>query len=735
MKESTNHASLNSSYFHPTKHVWRLSFWLVAIILVIFSVTLMGLFSSYGPYDRLALWVLVGLAACSPLAFFLYFFHKDYTSLGDAPQQTVDIVQQAHCLIGQTLSEESEKGFILTNLAGDISYKNPFCQTLFQLVNEANFYTIWAKLGGDESSLYHLKAMALAGEVNEKTFQPLKNGKTPYTLSARTVGSPNHPLLLWQIKNIKPLTKTQVLTVDAKELSLAQGERAFLDYFVESPFALALIDTNGNLVKTNKIFAGLSGKVALKEGTSLHAQIIEDDQAAFEQGLLQCMENRKHDIIFDARFSKAADHYIRFHFTPFNTGADKLIILSAQEITQTKALEDKMAQSQKMQAVGQLAGGIAHDFNNVLTAILMSCDLLLSSHRSSDPAHADLMNIKNNANRAAALVQQLLAFSRRQTLRPEAIDLTELLSDCYPLLLPLLGNKATLKIIHGRDLWPVEVDQDSIQRVVMNLVINARDAIPLEGEADETGAITITTKNISIEESRNYPYPDLRPGNYVELSVHDNGTGIAKDVQEKMFEPFFTTKEVGKGTGLGLSMVYGIIKQTGGAIYCESAEGEGTNFRIFLPRLQRNDALQTQQSLPKENNTKVHAESARDLTGSATILLVEDEAAVRMGEVRALQSRGYKVLEASTGAEALEIFIQRRKEIDLVVSDVVMPEMDGPSLLRALRAHDPAIKFIFVSGYAKDAFAKNLPEDADFGFLSKPFSLKDLAIAVKDMLS
>ena len=388
-----------------------------------------------------------------------------------------------------------------------------------------------------------------------------------------------------------------------------------------------------------------------------------------------------------------------------------------------------MAQGQKLQAVGQLAGGIAHDFNNVLTAILMSCDLLLASHRSSDPAHADLINIKNNANRAASLVQQLLAFSRRQTLRPEVVDLTELLSDVRNLLMPLLGSNIQLKFNHGRDLWSVKVDQSSFQRVLMNLVINARDAMA------HGGIITITTANISRSESETIQHHDFLPGEYVELAVQDTGTGIPKSVQEKMFEPFFTTKEVGKGTGLGLSMVYGIVKQTGGYIYCDSVEGEGTTFRIYLPRYNASLVIDNSSNDKKNDNNTNQAEKNADLSGTATILLVEDEAAVRMGGVRALQSRGYTVLEAENGLEALDVIDEHNGVVDLVVSDVVMPEMDGPTLLGELRKKYPTIKFVFVSGYAKDAFAKNLPDDAVFGFLSKPFTLKQLAMKVKEMLS
>jgi two-component system cell cycle sensor histidine kinase/response regulator CckA len=364
-----------------------------------------------------------------------------------------------------------------------------------------------------------------------------------------------------------------------------------------------------------------------------------------------------------------------------------------------------------------------------LTAIIMASDLLLTNHRPSDPSFPDIMNIKQNANRAASLVRQLLAFSRKQTLRPEVLNLTDVLADLRMLLARLVGNDIKLKIDHGRDLWPVKVDIGQFEQVVVNLAVNARDAMPSGGD------LTVRTRNVTAEECKSFAYRELTPADYVLVDVEDTGSGIAPDVLKKIFEPFFTTKEVGKGTGLGLSMVYGIIKQTGGFIFCDSEVGKGTVFRIFLPR---HIAEVKKQAEPGEAPAAAvpakPADTAKDLSGSATVLLVEDEDAVRMGGVRALTSRGYTVHEASSGVEALEVFEALGGKVDIVVSDVVMPEMDGPTLLGELRKRQPDIKFVFVSGYAEDAFAKNLPADAQFGFLPKPFSLKQLATIVKDVL-
>ncbi len=274
-------------------------------------------------------------------------------------------------------------------------------------------------------------------------------------------------------------------------------------------------------------------------------------------------------------------------------------------------------------------------------------------------------------------------------------------------------------------MWSVEVDQASFQRVIMNLVINARDAM------SQGGVVTIATNNITKQQSAGFDHVGFAIGEYVQLTISDTGTGISSAIQEKIFEPFFTTKEVGKGTGLGLSMVYGIIKQTGGYIYCDSQEGKGTTFHIFLPRYIPDAGSEISQQIEKVEKQEKNI----DLTGFATVLLVEDEDAVRMGGVRALQMRGYTVLEAASGIEALAVLKKNKGAVDIIVSDVVMPEMDGPTLLREVRKNYPDIKFIFVSGYAKDAFTKNLPQDAIFGFLSKPFTLKQLALTVKETLA
>ena len=386
-----------------------------------------------------------------------------------------------------------------------------------------------------------------------------------------------------------------------------------------------------------------------------------------------------------------------------------------------RTLQENFAQSQKMQAIGQLAGGIAHDFNNVLTAIIGYSDLLLANHRPTDPSFQDIMQIKQNANRAAGLVRQLLAFSRRQTLRPQTLQLGEVLSELQMLLRRLVGETIELEVVHGRDLWLVKADLNQFEQVIVNLVVNARDAM------SEGGRIVLRTRNVTAAECAAFNEKSLAPAEYALIEVEDNGHGIPADVRDKIFEPFFTTKEVGKGTGLGLSMVYGIVKQTGGYVFCVSEPGVGATFRILLPRY-----------IPEtvaEPVKKEVAKPAADLTGRGAILLVEDEEAVRAFASRALASRGYTVLEAETGADALRVVDSADGKIDLIVSDVIMPEMDGPTMLTELRRRGLNAKIIFVSGYADDAFAKNLPEGQEFLFLPKPFTLKQLIETVKSAMS
>ncbi len=531
--------------------------------------------------------------------------------------------------------------------------------------------------------------------------------------------------------------RTLVINRLAKEetdSALLDAELRFTRFFNNTPIAIAATSTKGKTIRTNatfmRMFKERIGGASNAEGLDLASFVQEGDRGAVADAIAKVVDGSTSTQMVDAGMAGNADRYLRLFLSPVVDGpevddSDERVVVYALETTEQRKLEEQFAQGQKMQAVGQLAGGIAHDFNNVLTAIIGFSDLLLANHRPADPSFQDIMNIKQNANRAASLVRQLLAFSRRQTLRPQVLQFGEVLSDLRMLLDRLMGDKVDLNVVHGRDLWPVKADISQLEQVVVNLCVNARDAMP------EGGDLVMRTANVSADEVREkYVYREMPADDYVMLEVRDEGTGMDEATVEKIFEPFFSTKEVGKGTGLGLSTVYGIVKQTGGFIYPETKLGEGTTFRVFLPR---HIPAANDDAAPAEKAVK---ENAKDLTGNATILLVEDEDAVRAFGSRALQSRGYTVHEAASGVEAMEVLEDYADEIDLIVSDVVMPEMDGPSLLREVRKSHPDLKFIFVSGYAEDAFAKNLPEEEHgrFGFLPKPFSLKQLATTVKEML-
>jgi two-component system, cell cycle sensor histidine kinase and response regulator CckA len=530
------------------------------------------------------------------------------------------------------------------------------------------------------------------------------------------------------------------------------AEIRFMRFFHHTPMAIATVDREGGIVRTNPLFARLFHNLLRRahgEGTSrsISGIVAERDRAALETAIAEAAQGKGDIAPVDAALggegiaAGAAERFGRFYVTAVEEEErdQEAAIVYVLETTEQRELETKVTQTQKMELVGQLAGGIAHDFNNVLSAIILATDFLLNAHKPTDPSFQDIMQIKQNANRAASLVRHLLAFSRKQTMRPQVLDVGEVLSDLTMLLRRLIGEKVALDVVHGRDLWPVKVDISQFEQVIVNLAVNARDAMP------GGGRLTLRTANITSKECERYHAKGMPAADYVLVEVVDSGTGIPAAIVDKIFEPFFSTKEVGKGTGLGLSTVYGIIKQTGGFVYVDSVEHKGSTFRIFLPR----HVAGTQEAVaerPAEVAALALVEAATaaeetkraanaDLTGRGTILLVEDEDGLRALNARGLASRGYTVLEAGNGVEAIDVLEKANGRVDLVVSDVVMPEMDGPTLLRELRNRNPSLKIIFVSGYAEDAFQKHLPEQGQFAFLSKPFTLKQLVEVVKDTLA
>ncbi len=514
-----------------------------------------------------------------------------------------------------------------------------------------------------------------------------------------------------------------------------------------APIPMAWMDHQGHIHHCNTALHHLVQKLQLPhtlEGQNLFGVIDpanhEEVQALFDQTGDAKHTNLPIQVLLQGEGEEElhASLYLQHLPSKFSKGQDTWLAYLI-DTTEQKSLELKVAHSQKMQAVGQLAGGIAHDFNNLLTAMIGFCDLLLQRHAPGEQSFADIMQIKQNANRAANLVRQLLAFSRRQTLQPKIVDITDVLAELSHLIRRLIGEQITLDVQHGRGLWPIKVDQGQLEQVVINLCVNARDAIlakQKQTSASRGGAITIGTRNcvVSAEQPleahllQSVQSMPPKPGEYVRIDVQDDGCGMNAATLQKIFEPFFSTKDVGEGTGLGLATVYGIVEQTGGAICVHSKEGEGAHFVLLFKRHITTDD-------PVEEPADAEEEATpSDLTGQGTLLLVEDEAPVRMFSKRALENKGYTVLEAESGEEALQTLSEHEGDIDLIISDVMMPGMNGPEMVKEALHTYPEIRVIFISGYGEDSFRESFGQGRDFDFLPKPYSLSQLVAKVKEVL-
>lgn len=490
--------------------------------------------------------------------------------------------------------------------------------------------------------------------------------------------------------------------------------------FQDMPIPMIKIAPDGNVQAFNIRASKLIG-VSLIEGAHLSA-LMEGLGRSITDWLEDTLAGRlaqKSEFLRLTRGDREA--FVQVTLNRIEEDGTPALVAVLHDATELKSLEAQFVQSQKMQAIGQLAGGVAHDFNNLLTAISGHCDLLLLRHDQGDSDYADLVQINQNANRAAALVGQLLAFSRKQTLRPETLDMRDTLADLTHLLNRLVGEKVTLTLSHDPVLQPIRADKRQLEQVLMNLVVNARDAMPSGGE------IRIITEDLTLTEPMARDQVTVPEGNYVLIKVSDDGRGIAQDKLQKVFEPFFTTKRTGEGTGLGLSTAYGIIKQSGGYIFVDSSEGVGTDFTLYFPALPQ----QVQSTVPKEAGV---LEASGAAPAGGVILLVEDEAPVRAFASRALRLRGYTVLEAENAEAALETLEDQNLQIDVFVTDVVMPGMDGPSWVREALKERPDVRVVFVSGYAEDSLGEAQKKIPNSVFLPKPFSLSDLTDTVNKQL-
>jgi PAS domain S-box-containing protein len=388
--------------------------------------------------------------------------------------------------------------------------------------------------------------------------------------------------------------------------------------------------------------------------------------------------------------------------------------LAEQERTK---LHEQLVQSQKMESVGRLAGGVAHDFNNMLTVIIGNSEMALQDIKTSDKLFAVLKEILNAGERSADLTRQLLAFARKQTINPKPLDLNDIVTKMLKMLQRLIGEDINLVWMPGQHLWSVNADPSQVDQIMVNLVVNSRDAI------EDTGKITIETANAVYDEAYCKGRADCLPGEYVVLAVSDNGMGMSKDILKNIFEPFFTTKKSGQGTGLGLSTVYGIVRQNNGFVNVYSEPGQGTTFRIYLPRFVDENAMDEKDK-----------DSYRIRRGTETVLVVEDEAAVLNLSREMIEKLGYNVLAARTADEALSLVSDYEGKIDLILTDVVMPEMNGKDLARRIVSIRPDIKCLYMSGYTSNVIAHHGILDKDVRFIAKPFSLRDLANHLRDTI-
>lgn len=558
----------------------------------------------------------------------------------------------------------------------------------------------------------------------------------------RLRGMEGGPLQAFVTQTITPMVEGQGLRTRSVvrnlmpergwEQALRQSELRFKQFFEEAPIGIAFLGLDMRVAECNSAFRHIAS-LASGEGRdrNCHAAlqpvltdlVDEKDKKALLTQIQQVAGGARLMQPLEVHLPGETNTVAAFFIRRLEDAAGDAtgFILHTIDMTEQKQLEQKFAQKQKMALVGQLAGGVAHDFNNLLTAMIGNCDLLLLNHGPGDQAFADIMQIKQNANRAANLVRQLLAFSRQQTLQPKILNVTDVLGELSNLLNRLLGEQIGLEILHGQSLGHVRVDQGQLEQVIINLVVNARDAM------SQGGGLIIRTSNLTnsrrlLTQGDQEPMP---PGDYVLIEVEDTGEGISKDNLERIFEPFFTTKELGSGTGLGLSTVYGIVRQTGGFIFVDSTINQGTKFSIYLPRHQAVETAGTRAAVTFD---------PVDLTGAGTVLLVEDEDAVRLFGARALRKKGYKVLEAKGGAVALDLINSAEEPIDLLITDVVMPELDGPALVHQVLVMRPDMKVIFISGYAEDSFRERIGDVSGLHFLAKPFSLDQLAGKVKEVM-
>jgi two-component system cell cycle sensor histidine kinase/response regulator CckA len=492
---------------------------------------------------------------------------------------------------------------------------------------------------------------------------------------------------------------------------------------------LAMTDKDGRFLFANKAFMRVTGRTEADLPQYPSDLVINEDKGPLADSVRRFAKGPAASGDMPIRLANEPEEPISIGIAGVRGIGDAAVLLSLSDSTEEKRLRRQVAQATKMQAVGQLAGGVAHDFNNVLTAIIGYCDLMLLRHVPGDSDYDDIQQIKANSNRAASLTRQLLAFSRQQTLRPQVLQLPDVVSEVSHLLKRLMGDRIEFRVSHDRNLGAVRADPQQLEQVIINLAVNARDAMQARG--DGSGKLTMTTRRITPADIQRMGIDMMPKHDYTALIVRDTGGGVPPRILNKIFEPFFTTKEQGKGTGLGLSTVYGIVKQSNGWIFCDNIVGPGGQptgacFTIYLPVYEGPELLKP----VKERVTRVEASA---WSGGGRILLVEDEDMVRAVAERALARAGYSVTPCADGEEGLAA-VANGGEFDLIVSDVVMPGLDGPAMARAIRKVKPSIPILFMSGYAEEQLRRDIDIE-DMHFIPKPFSVQQISAKVADVLA
>ena len=494
------------------------------------------------------------------------------------------------------------------------------------------------------------------------------------------------------------------------------------------PLGLAMTDREGRFLFANKAFRRAAGLEAIGEIPPFPSDlVVREDKGALADAIRRHAGGSPNSAAIPLRLLASPEESVTVSLAGVRGLGDAAVLLSLKDTTEETRLKRQVAQATKMQAVGQLAGGVAHDFNNVLTAIIGYCDLMLLRHSPGDSDYDDIQQIKANSNRAASLTRQLLAFSRQQTLRPQVLQLPDVVAEVSVLLKRLIGEKIRLDVKHDRALGAVRADPQQLEQVIINLAVNARDAML---ETGERGTLAIATRKISPRDVRAMKNEILPPGHYTALVVEDTGVGIPADTIGKIFEPFFTTKEMGKGTGLGLSTVYGIVKQSGGYIFAGPRDGGGTTFTLWFPSIDASSSASEER--PDERTDDSGSREGGSERG--TVLLCDDEPSMRRFAAQALRLRGFEVIEAESGERALDCLGEMKVPPDVLVSDVIMGGLDGPAWTRHALERHRGLPVVFMSGYTEGALDRVGDSIPQAEFLAKPFPLDVLVSTVERAL-